>query len=405
MKKFENKIIAFLKNNFFEIIFFVVTVISLLFRASYLKYESEDYTVFLKNWFDTIKESGGIFALGKEIGNYNIPYIFILAILSYIPIDSLISIKMVSIIFDYLMAFVAMLIVYEILKENKNKHFYALIVYTVITMLPTLILNSSAWAQCDSIYTTFILLSLLFTIKEKYVKAFIFFGISFSIKMQAIFILPVLILLYLSDNRFSIYNFFIIPLVNLIMCLPAIIMGRSLFSCLAIYLNQTGQYGSFLSMNIPNIYAIFFRPIGGSNLIWNINDRIFNFGIFFTLLIFAVFAIIVIIKRVKINKQMILYLSLWSVLTCIFFLPSMHDRYMYIADVVSVIIYIIYRKKMIIPILINFISLYTYIEYLYAIKFVPIRFVAIINCIVLIMVTKDIVEQLIKKEEVKLIDN
>ena len=77
----------------------------------------------------------------------------------------------------------------------------------------------------------------------------------------------------------------------------------------------------------------------------------------------------------------------------------------YIADVMSVIIYIIYRKKIGIPMLISYISLYTYLFYLYGIKTMPMQCVACIYCFVLIVVTKDIIEQIINKKEEKLISN
>ena len=178
--KLDDIILNFLKKYCFEILFFIITVISLKVRTNFMKLQSGDYQNFLYNWFMQIKEGGGIFALKQAIGDYNIPYLFIIAMLSYLPISPLISIKMVSIIFDYAMAIISMLIIYEIFKDKKNKHIYALLTYSIIAILPTVVLNSAAWAQCDSIYTTFILLSLLFIIKEKYFKAFIFFGIAFS---------------------------------------------------------------------------------------------------------------------------------------------------------------------------------------------------------------------------------
>lgn len=401
--KLDDIIFNFLKKYCFEILFFTITVISLKIRTNFIRLQSGDFQNFLYNWFMQIKESGGIFALKQEIGDYNIPYLFIIAILSYLPISPLISIKMVSIIFDYSMAIIAMLIIYEIFQDKKNKHIYALLAYSIVAMLPTVVLNSAAWAQCDSIYTTFILLSLLFIIKEKYFKAFIFFGIAFSFKLQAIFILPVLIIIYLANKKFPIYYFLIIPIVNLLMCLPAIIMGRSIISCIAIYFNQTGTYTDYISMNFPSIYAMLIKPIGESNLIANVDKAFSNFGILFTLSIFAIIAIIVIYKDIKLNKKMIIGLSLWSVIICTFLLPSMHDRYMYMADVISIIWFIVNKRKIYIPITVNFISLYTYIEYLYATRNLPIQYVAILNFIVLFILTKDMYFEIKNKVNIEAI--
>ena len=110
--------------------------------------------------------------------------------------------------------------------------------------------------------------------------------------------------------------------------------------------------------------------------------------------IFAITGILAIHKEVKINKKMIINLSLWSVMICTFLLPNMHDRYIYMADVISIIYYIVNRKNIHIPIIINAISLYTYIEYLYATRSMDIQFVALIYFIVIILFTKEIYNDL-----------
>ena len=403
-KKIDTLIIDFFKKHCFEILFFAITIITLRIKVDFLKFESQDYRQFLVNWMDKIKECGGIAALKEEIGNYNIPYLIILVIISYIPINSLICIKIVSIFFDYMMAIAAMLIIYEFFKNNKNKHLYAVLTYAIISILPTVILNSSAWAQCDSIYTTFILFSMLFLIKEKYLKAFVFYGIAFAFKLQSIFILPVFILIYICNKKFSILNFLIIPIVNFLMCLPAIIMGRSIKSCITIYLDQTANHSKYIAMNIPNVYSIFMKTVNNSNLIANIDQTIKNYGVLFTFGIFIIAAVLVMYKEIKINKKMMINLSLWSIMICVFFLPNMHDRYLYMADVISIIYYIINKKKIYIPIIINSISLYTYIEYIYATRSLPIEYVAIVYFALLIIYTKDIYMELNKAslEEVNL---
>ena len=398
--KLDILIFKFLKKNCFEILFFCISIIVLLTRIIFIKFESDDYKIFLIDWFNKIKQLGGFLALGQEIGNYNIPYLFIMAMLTYLPIDPLISIKTVSIIFDYLMAIVCMSIIYEVFKNNKNKDFYALLTYVIVLLLPTVILNSSAWAQCDSIYTTFILLSLLYMLKEKYFRGFIFFAIAFSFKLQAIFILPVYIIMYLSNKKYSILYFLIIPVVNVIICLPAIIMGRTIGSCLSIYTNQAQNYAEYISMNFPNIYAVFIKPNGGSNLIGNVDKAFSSYGILLTLSIFIIFAIIVLYKDIKFDKKMYINLSLLSVMICTFFLPRMHDRYLYMADVITILFYIINRKKIYIPIAISFISLYTYIEYLYSTKSIPIQYVAILYFIVLLVYTKEVYIQIINNKKI-----
>lgn len=398
IKKIDEFIFKFIKKYSLTILFLIITIISILMRIKCIDIESADYNNFLINWYNQIKENGGFLALGEEIGDYNISYILIIAFLTYIPIRPLIAIKLVSILFDYSMAIVGMLLIYELLKKDKFKHLYALITYCILVILPSTVLNSSMWAQCDSIYTTFVLLSLLYLIKEKNIKAFIFLGIAFSFKLQTIFVLPVFILVYISKRKFQLCYFLIIPIINLVMCLPAIIMGRTIESCFDIYVNQVEEYSTYISMNFPNIYAMLFDTIGESNLIYNLGQEISRFGTLATISIFSIVAILVIYNETKINNELLIELTLWSVLLCTFLLPSMHDRYLYIADVISIIYFAITRKKIYIPIIVNFISLYVYVEYLYGSKNLPIEYVAIANAIILIIITKDIILKINNKK-------
>ena len=158
----------FIDNHIDLLYFILASLLALTVRILLIKYNSGDYDLFLKPWFDTLKNYRGLPGLAYDIGNYTPIYMTILAILTYIPIDSLITIKVVSIIFDFIGALTIKKIVLELLSDNKHKNKIALLIYSVCLFLPTIILNSSYWAQSDQIYTTFVLISLLFLIKKKY---------------------------------------------------------------------------------------------------------------------------------------------------------------------------------------------------------------------------------------------
>ena len=226
MKKIEDKVFEFINKHRIVIFFIIISGISLLVRFFLLKYESVDYTMFLKEWFDEIKQFGGLKALNREIGDYNTPYLTIIALLTYLPIKSLYSIKIVSIFFDYVLAFGVCKIVAMIIKNNNNKKDILLIIYGTILMLPTVMLNSACWGQADSIYTAFTIWSIAFFFFDKYVKSFILLGVAFAFKLQTIFILPLYILIYISKRKFSIVHFFIIPVMNFVMCIPAMLARK-----------------------------------------------------------------------------------------------------------------------------------------------------------------------------------
>ena len=62
---------------------------ALLTRFYLFPIESNDYQQFLQNWFATLKENGGLAAIGMNIGDYMPPYFYILALLTYLPFNDL----------------------------------------------------------------------------------------------------------------------------------------------------------------------------------------------------------------------------------------------------------------------------------------------------------------------------
>lgn len=390
------KIWKFIEKNKVIIFLAIITIISIAIRMYSIDIESGDYCQFLEPWFNELKDNGGLSALNMDIGNYNAPYMTILAILTYLPIEPIISIKMVSIIFDYICAIGAMILVNKMLKNKKNAQFVSIITYMIVLFLPTVIMNSSMWAQADSIYTAFVILALASLIDEKYLRSFVFLGVAFSFKLQFIFVLPIFILVYISKRKFPLYYFLIIPLVNFAMCIPSMIFGKTLSSCIDVYVNQAGQYSAYLSLNFPSVYNIFFGT--NNNFVIAPNEFIAKIGILITIFIFAMVAFIVLYKKIEFNKKMILDFALWSVMICTFLLPHMHDRYLFIGDILSIAYFIVNRDKIYVPICINLISLYTYSCFLYGVPKIPIEYVSIVYLVVIILFTKDIFKEDLKVE-------
>lgn len=82
----------------------------------------------------------------------------------------------------------------------------------------------------------------------------------------------------------------------------------------------------------------------------------------------------------------------------------MHERYIYLGDILSVIYVMITGiKKIHIPILINISSTLCYYSYLYKVNLLDIKYITILNFIALILITIDLIKD-IKREEIKRID-
>ena len=366
-----------MKKNRKKTVFIIgVILVSILIKYFFFSFESGDYKRFLLKWYNIISEEGLTSIVGG-LGNYNPPYLILLYLLTLIPVSPLIKIKLLSVLFDCLMGLFGYLIVKEL---SNNKHAY--LSGLVILLLPTVILNSSMWAQCDSIYTTFALLSLYLLIKEKYSLSFLSLGVAFSFKLQFIFILPVYVILYFVNKKFSVFNFLLIPLGNILMCLPVILMGMPVINCFTTYLEQTTDYSVILTRNLPNIYQ--FLP----------NEKIIGYlFLLVTALLFLGLLIFFLKRKKEIEKKEIITIALLSVLIAVYFLPFMHERYMFMGDVLSIIWWFIYKKKIYIPIIINLSSLAGYSIYLFGLDHMPLWLFSLLLLLTIISLFSEVIEK------------
>lgn len=277
--------------------------------------------------------------------------------MTYFPIKPLYAYKILSILFDYLLAIAVAVVVGIVSSDNKKNN--ALIAYFVVLFSPIVILNSSAWAQCDSIYVFWVIIAVIFLFKEKYFLTFIFLGMSFSFKLQAVFILPFFLLIYFVNKKFSIFNFVIIPLTMLITGLPVLLFGRSVFDIFLIYSDQTNRYTK-VAMNYPSFWSILFNV----NSTDYYNSQKFA-AVFLTIVVLAAIMLWCIINNVELTNQNMIYLAFILSYTCVLFLPQMHERYGYLYEILAIVLVLLNKKtiKLIVPLYI--ITLITYGNFLF----------------------------------------
>ena len=337
--KVEDTIISYITGHLSYIIIGISIILGVYVRWLFRRYESGDYTDFLSGWYEQIKELGGFKALATQIGNYGIPYQFLIALFSYLPIRSLYGYKVISCVFDFVNAAGIYKIVKLIMqesanKENKGKYSDILpgMAFAASVFFPTAIFNSACWAQCDAIYTSFIIWTIESIIAKKDIRAFVFYGISFAFKLQAIFFLPVLVLLYIKRRRFSIVNFIIVPVVAMLMCLPGYCYGRGLEAFFKIYISQAGEY-PYLSVGYPSIWTFF---ADGTLHISEV--AIIPFAIIITMIALGLLVAAKLVGDGDMEGVDFIRTSFMLTYTCVFFLPCMHERYSYLYATLAVIL-------------------------------------------------------------------
>jgi len=362
-----------------RIIWIGLIIIGLIIKIILLPIKTGDFNVFLEPWLEFIKAHGYFDSLKYGFYNYTPSYIYILVLIAKIGLNPLYLVKFVSIIFEYLAAYTIGKIAFQKYKNN----LVIWISLAVIPLLPSVILNSSYLSQCDSIYAAFGLLSIYFIIKEKQVVSLIFLGIAFAFKMQTAIFLPLFYILMLK-GKINWYNFLFIPLVFVISLIPAWAYGRSFSDLINVYVSQANHY-QFLTMNFPNLY------------IWISNDfyePVKIAGMIITVLVTLISGYLLSNKKYIFTFEIWVKLAFLSAIAIPFILPGMHERYMYLGDVLGVLYYLVVRKNIHLPVSILMISFYSYIRCSRFNDILPMEPAFVLYLTVIILTTFDFIKSL-----------
>ncbi len=307
---------------------------------------SNEDVVILEDWYRHFYRNGKASFANGSFSNYTPLYLYLLWVSRLFSnwFDSIAAIKIIPTAFDFLSAFTILLMARIKFKDDKPYLFSA-----IFFMLPTIMFNSTGWGQIDSLYTSFLLLCTYFLLKEKPIYALIMFSVAFSLKSQSIFLLPFLGILLLK-GKIRWFHFLSVPIVYVVLAIPAAWMGRSWASIFSIYIGQVGQFHS-LSMSAPNLYVF-------------VSDSFYEIGVWIGM---GVFLIVMTIwgwinwrANISFDNRQIMLMALATLSLVPFVLPKMHDRYFYPADVFSFATIIFVPEMWFVPILYQLISSLSY---------------------------------------------
>ncbi len=315
-----------------------------------MEHETLDYLNFLTVWVEHFKNNGGFRGLAVSIGNYNVPYLYFLALISYFKIYDLYLIKLVSIFFDVILAFAVMKLV-GVVSSSQTKRLFA---FYAVLLLPTVILNSSYWAQCDSIYVAFAVLSIWCALSGRQKLSLVMIAVSFSFKLQAVFVMPIF-LAFIYTGHIKWQHLPIFPLTYIAMVLPAVLTGRPFMDTLTLYIDQGGTVGSYLNFNSPSIFAIL-KDV--DTALWS------KLGIVLAFLFMSAVLYWLFLRRKSLSEQTLLAAAALLVVGIPFLLPHMHDRYFYAADILTLAFAVTAPSFFLLPLCSQFASLLGYHAYL-----------------------------------------
>lgn len=295
-------------------------------RALPLEHATGDYNDFLAPWTAFFRENGGFLALKKEVGNYNVPYLYFLSAISYLPVPDLYLIKLFSIFFDLLLAWSGL----RLARQVFGKDSACAAAFSLLLLLPTVVLNGSLWGQCDSVYAALVLLALANALEDRPCRSVIWLGVAFSFKLQAIFLVPLWCVLWYS-RRVKFRHLCLFPVSFLATALPALLLGKPLGDILGVYLGQTGQYNEYLTLNAPSVYALI--PYGQTVdvALWS------KLGILAALFLVLGLLLWLFFFRDRLTADHILTAGLILAIGVPLLLPHMHERYFMLSEVLSVV--------------------------------------------------------------------
>ena len=311
---------------YMHVLFGVLTGLILLAKISLLDYVSDDYDIFLANWIYEYSQMGWKEGLGTYIGSdYSPPYLYLMLIISRVqdyPPQYLV--KAISIAFEILMAYGIMKISSLRVKGDGAR----LLIFHIASLLPTVVFNGAYWGQCDVIYTSFCLMALYMALKGRSARSMLFFGLALCFKLQMVFFLPALLPLWLK-KKIKLRHLVLIPATYMVAVIPALWGGKSMHHVLTVYLQQTDAY-DFISMNAPNWYQML-PDLGNKSLYQLFGPMAMALGFACVMAMCA----LVTVYRDRLDTDSTVLICLLMVAGVPYFLPKMHERYTYGADVLS----------------------------------------------------------------------
>lgn len=361
---FERKLILMCEKyaNIILIVFVLVMAI-LIQKTGCLREPYGDWTTHFKLWFEEIKAKG----LGNFVGGYPKGIELVFWLLIKIKADNLVGLKCFVWIFDLIIAVSTYFFVKGICKNKMQ----ASLAFAVTLLLPSLVLNTSVFGQFDAIVIGFIMLGLLMwqigdnrNFKMGFYLSGLLIGMSLGIKQTAILFLPIIVYCYIKEKKVTIIHLLMIPLGYILLSTPKwVASGNAYEAFLGPYFDKKSAL-SVVVANFTNIYSLF--PQGPSWTNWTSDSGMLAIGNLLCIsLLGIIFLCVIKKKKPKVDKIILIQVVFVVIICCT--KPGVHDRYMLLADILSVIYCFISQDKYrwIIAGIINFVSFYNIMNYLH----------------------------------------
>jgi Gpi18-like mannosyltransferase len=351
----------------------LIFVFAVYVRYMLRDFVTSDFTHYTSFWYAAVQEHG-FAAAGTPVSNYTPPYLYLLywTAMVFPHLPAVMAVKIPSIAFDLACAGLMFLIVRVRYRTGLLPLWAAL----TVLIAPTVICNSGMWGQADSIYAAFLLACILLLMQGRGALAMIAFALALSIKFQSMFLAPALCAFWLR-RQIRFWHLLLVPAVYALAMLPAWFEGRSAWDLATVYMNQTVTYHS-LSKDAPNWY------------LW-LPDRFYDpivlAGVLLMAFIGCYYVWYVVRSKAPLDPPLILKLCLLSLLMTPFFLPKMHERFFFVADVTAIAYAFYFPRQYTVAIMVSFASFFAYQPFLFHYTLVPPKVLPLVMGAALVLVT------------------
>lgn len=328
----------------------VLTLLAVGVRISVRSFIAEDWSVYWSSWLAEL-EAGGFRALADDFYDYAPPVMYILYLITLLPINAMTAFKGLCCLLEFAAAALIAGMVKECTGSRKKAH----LAYGIFLFLPTVILNASVWSQCDIIYTLLILCSVCFLMKNKTWTGMWFYGAAFAVKLQTLFIFPFLVILWVR-RKVELKHFITIPIMYFAGIFPAWLAGRPFSELIGIYVFQGSKDRWSLSIKFPNIYQI----IGNNYFL----DEYVGAGMYLILGILMMVMFYMAYQKVQVTREYVILMVIFFGMLTTYFIPHMHERYLYLTDAFLLIYVMIRTKRFPLFIGASFLTVVGYAQYL-----------------------------------------
>ena len=295
---------------------------ALLLRLVFLARPSADYENYLAPWMAKMADSGFREAMRAEFSEYNVLYQYLLFLASRLPFSRLASVKLISLFGDCLLTA-------GLVRLSRGER-RGIAAFACGLFLPTMILNGGMFAQCDSLFAAAAVWGLAFAMEGKHFRASACFALSLAFKLQAVFLFPVLPVLW-ADRRLRLADLPVFLGTLAAIALPALLAGKSPAAIAGYYTGQAGLYTG-LTYGAPNLFGLM-NTEGLDAYAYG------RFGVLLAAGACLLIASLGVARAGKLDAGETVRLSALIALCAVFFLPRMHERYFYLAEALLAVLY------------------------------------------------------------------